>query len=159
MTHVLDARNATFAQWVPHQGNYMTQMLLFDISLAVPKEEQLERYTQITGVDHADSAYNPNLLRLVQLDREVVAPLTAADVEVVADALERWFAVVGLLDRFDESVALFDAALGLGLAPHASTSRVDHGSGANAEAAVGGGGGETHGGEMGALLAEVRTDV
>ena len=42
-THLLDARNASFEQWVPHQGNYMTQMLLFDVRLAVPPDEQLER--------------------------------------------------------------------------------------------------------------------
>ena len=88
----------------------------------------------------------------MQLDREVVAPLAPSDVELVASALERWFAVIGLLERFDESMQLFDAALGLGLAPHASLTRVDHGSGANAETAGGGGGG--HGDEMGALLAQ-----
>ena len=90
----------------------------------------------------------------MQLDREVVAPLAPSDVELVASALERWFAVIGLLERFDESMQLFDAALGLGLAPHASLTRVDHGSGANAETAGGGGGGGGHGDEMDALLAQ-----
>ena len=45
-SHVLDARNATFAQWVAHQGNYLMEQLTYDVSKALSPEEQYERYLE-----------------------------------------------------------------------------------------------------------------
>ena len=44
MSHVLQARNATFPEWVRHQGNYLFRQLMFDLSRALSVEEQYDMY-------------------------------------------------------------------------------------------------------------------
>ena len=134
-TPLLDARTATFAEWVPHQANYMTRELLFDLRRdSLPPAEQWRRLSELTGNSSLATAFankqgtdapHPALLDLVQPN----AQLTEARFSELLDTLENHFAVVGLLERYEESLELFDAAFDRNLSAAAGGNNWDHGSG------------------------------
>ena len=142
MSHVLDAREVTFAQWVEHQGNYLLRQLAFDVSQSLSIEEQYELYArharhrrfmrdldatnawlepgvnlssfdQSAGTQDTDVLqFKPNMLWLIAAARGDDSALEA-DVESFADLLESTFAVIGIVERYDESLQLFEATFGL----------------------------------------------
>jgi hypothetical protein len=167
MTHILDARHATFAQWVAHQGNYLLRQLVFDISSSLSIEEQYEMYIQYTehklaiaqlhqsnawlksegdadmvasdlkGVPHVATGtlseqkqgepakknadlspieksvlqYKPNLMWLLEQQRG--KSLSDADAEIILESLESLFAVIGIVEKFNESLAMFETVFKL----------------------------------------------
>ena len=114
-THLLDARNATFAQWVEHQGNQYASQLLFDVQFAITPRDQQTKFMQLTASSRQITGqFHTNLLHLVERERHKFAPLSQADVDETARALDGWFAAVGLVERLDESLELFERATGVG---------------------------------------------
>lgn len=142
MTHVLDARKATFPEWVRHQGNYLLLQLTFDLSQALSIEEQYEMYLKYSrhrrevekmkrngawiapnpvgdggssSVDEEQEfdllSFKPNMLWLIEQSR--TAPLGKDEIESVVGLLEYTFAVIGITERFDESLELYEATFGL----------------------------------------------
>eukprot|EP00040_Diaphanoeca_grandis_P023927 m.130824 g.130824 ORF g.130824 m.130824 type:complete len:1136 (-) comp29504_c1_seq1:372-3779(-) len=142
MSHVLDAREASFEQWVAHQGNYLFRQLTFDLQQSLSTEEQYEMYIQfekhralreqmgangawlrktqqetLAEEDNTDDfvartlRFKPNMLWLLEQNREF--PINEHDAISVIDLLEYHFAVIGLVERFDESLEMFEAVFGL----------------------------------------------
>lgn len=174
MTHVLDARDATFVQWVGHQGNYLLRQLLFDISMSLSIEEQYTMYIQylkhqqqlqklgksgawmdpdsgsndskrqggvdidstrsqeslllpagqaksasqpqagaaaLTAVEEKALAYKPNMMWLLEQQR--MKPVGDVDAEMIVESLESLFAVIGIVEKFNESLAMYEQAFGL----------------------------------------------
>jgi hypothetical protein len=58
MSHVLQARNATFPEWVRHQGNYLFRQLMFDLSRALSVEEQYDMYVTPSPCVNSDVLVN-----------------------------------------------------------------------------------------------------
>eukprot|EP00038_Savillea_parva_P014624 m.11565 g.11565 ORF g.11565 m.11565 type:complete len:1113 (-) comp2855_c0_seq1:63-3401(-) len=156
MSHVLQAKNATFAEWVRHQGNYLFRQLTFDLSRALSVEEQYEMYMQYErhrekvsrmGVDGAwmpepttsqalindDDLvekmlqFKPNMLWLLEQTRGY--SLTDHDSAAMVDLLEYRFAVLGLVEYFDESLEMYETVFGLPFPDamlHRSQAQADH---------------------------------
>lgn len=160
MTHVLDARKATFAEWVQHQGNYLFRQLTFDLTQALSTEEQYNMYLNFakhrramtdmeqqgawispsatggsTAGDSRDDSdlvdtmlqHKPNMLWLLEQQRGY--SLSEEDATSMVDLLEYRFAVIGIVEQFDESLEMFEAVFGLpfpAASHHRSKAQAEH---------------------------------
>ena len=141
MSHVLQAKEATFKQWVQHQGNYLFKQLTFDLQQSLSIEEQYAAYLNytkhrklvekmgatgawtgrvakpvITKEEEEDLIvqmlhFKPNMLWLLEQRRGFT--VTERDAQSVIQLLEYHFAVIGLVERFDESLEMYETVFGL----------------------------------------------
>lgn len=125
-SHVLLASNASFEAWVRHQGNYLTRQLSFDIGGALSLQEARTAYERVRAGGEARFSdrdvrgplgFHPNQLWLQEHER---GRPPAAAARKLASSLPLLFGVIGLLERWAESLALFKAGLGIDLAPYSS---------------------------------------
>jgi hypothetical protein len=155
---------ATFAQWVEHQGNYLLRQLMFDVSMALSIEEQYELYVKyvahqqkiatlgengawLSGEHNTNPAaaaphtaaagaagaavgargrpgastaavvekvlsFKPNMLWLLEQQRGRHA-IADDDATYVINNLEFLFAAIGIVEKFDESLKMFETVFRL----------------------------------------------
>ena len=141
MSHVLQAKEATFKQWVQHQGNYLFKQLTFDLQQSLSIEEQYAAYLNyskhrklvekmgvagawtgnvaepvVTKEEEGDLIvqmlhFKPNMLWLLEQKRGF--DVSERDAQSVIQLLEYHFAVIGLVERFDESLEMYETVFGL----------------------------------------------
>lgn len=154
ISHVLDARQVSFTEWVQHQGNYLMRQLMFDISSSLSMEEQYELYftflkhqanlkrlgevgawigthkgnskqkpkpksvvePDATSDDQAllekTLSFRPNMLWLMEQHQESKT-IQPEDAQTIIDMLEYLFAVIGIVDNYDESMKMFETVFRL----------------------------------------------
>lgn len=98
MTQLLKAEGATLEQWARHQGNYLARQLSFDLERAVPPRVQAKQYREWLGV----SANQNRPMNLLLLQEHAIGQPSVAQVASMVSKMEQIFAVVGLLERYEE---------------------------------------------------------
>ena len=124
MSQLMSADSATLEQWAHHQGNYLARQLSFELEGFVPPPRvQVNRYQEWLGLESSPS--QPMNILLLQ-EHERGGPLggrpTDAQIASMVSELERIFAVIGLLERYEESLKLFNVLLGTPGTPAAAPS-------------------------------------
>ena len=128
---MLDARRASFADWVGHQGNYMTDLLLFDMKGAAPVRALT---ASARALYNRTFQFLPNRLMLQrELDRRAGASHQEQRAKRVEALLARVAAsssplAVGLIEEAETSLAYLAQRTGLAWLPRmaASQRRVTH---------------------------------
>jgi hypothetical protein len=153
-TDVLDARNASFDAWVAHQGNYMVELLAFNLSDALDTGLEPLR-AAASGVWRLRPQYTPNRLMLSRALRGASA--AGAQLQQVLRLLEAPHVAIGVMEEFGLSMERLAEHARLAWLPRvaATQERIVH-RGATGRSGLGGGAAaaEAHATHLAALVAE-----
>lgn len=117
-------RIQTLADWAEERGNFMLEHLvhLSDVDWADRAASSSSRPFTEWHSRNSDSRINP-----IETRRAREGPANVAHLDLALANLDQWFAVIGLTERYDESLALFSYALtGTVLSRHVASSVWTH---------------------------------
>ncbi|XP_074656599.1 uncharacterized protein LOC141909849 [Tubulanus polymorphus] len=108
MCAAVNANRVTLREWIVQQGSVLLRQLVFSSDICRQGASLNVSSEHVINKDRLPCWYRQKL----SLDRLSVVDLRKT-VDHVVENLERWFAVVGIYERFDESVRMFEHAFNL----------------------------------------------
>ena len=109
-------------KWAKHKGNFMLEHFL---GFSEPDWRPLEETSKNSSYASWHRRDFESRVNPLETRRRREGPANAADLAVALANLDKWFAVVGLTERYDESMALFSWVL-TGRATSAAEAKAVH---------------------------------